>query len=134
MQAVTILGLLAHDIENRVNQLGPFGVVPFRPIVPGTGLPENEVIRPEDLTIRAGSDAIHGPRFEIHEHSPRDVAAAAGLVVVDIDPLELDVRVALVATRWVDAVLGADHFPELGTDLVAALATLNVKDFAHFDC
>ncbi|GFZ00779.1 tubulin beta 8 [Actinidia rufa] len=110
--SLTILGLLAHDIENRVNKLGPFSVVPFRPIVLGSVLPENVVIEPEGPTIQAGSDAIHGPRFEIHEHSPRESGcAAAGLVVVDIDPLELDVRVTLVATRRVDAMLGANHFP-----------------------
>lgn len=32
----------------------------------------------------------------------------------------------------VNAVLVADHFPELGSDLVAALATLDVQDFSHF--
>lgn len=28
-------------------------------------------------------------------------------------------------------MLVADHFPKLGTDLVPALASLNVKDFSH---
>jgi hypothetical protein len=29
-------------------------------------------------------------------------------------------------------VLVRDDFPELGTDLVTALTTLNVNDFSHF--
>lgn len=38
----------------------------------------------------------------------------------------------MVASGGVNAVFGAYDFPELGTDLVAALPALNVKDFAHF--
>ena len=106
--------------------------MPFGPIVAGTRLAEDEIVWPEDLAIGPRSDAIHGAGLEIHEHGPRDIAAAAGLIVVDIDTLDLDVGVADVATGGVDAVLGADHLPELGPDLVAALATLNVKDFTHF--
>lgn len=29
-------------------------------------------------------------------------------------------------------MFGADYFPELGSDLVAALAALDVEDFTHF--
>jgi hypothetical protein len=31
-------------------------------------------------------------------------------------------------------MLSANNLPELGTDLVAALSSLNVKDFSHFLC
>jgi hypothetical protein len=31
-------------------------------------------------------------------------------------------------------VLVRDHFPELGTDLVTALTSLNVNDFSHLEC
>jgi hypothetical protein len=37
----------------------------------------------------------------------------------------------VVGTGWVNAVLVRDDFPELGTDLVTALATLDVNDFTH---
>ena len=40
--------------------------------------------------------------------------------------------VAAVLSGVVDAVLVADYFPELGSDLVAALAALDVEDFSHF--
>ena len=59
------------------------------------------------------------------------VAAARRLVVVDVDALELEVRVAVVRARGVDAVLVGDDLPELGADLVAALAALDVDDLAH---
>jgi hypothetical protein len=105
--------------------------VPLGPIVPGTGLPEDEVIRPEDLPERPGSDGVHGPRLQIHEHRARDVSAAAGLVVIDINALELELRVAAIPSGVVDAMLVADHLPELGPDLVAALPALDVQDFSH---
>ena len=43
------------------------------------------------------------------------------LIEVHVDALELQVRVAVVRTRRVDAVLVRDHLPELGADLVACV-------------
>ena len=40
----------------------------------------------------------------------------------------------MVGASGVNAVLIADNLPELGTDLVAALATLDVDDLTHLDC
>jgi hypothetical protein len=37
----------------------------------------------------------------------------------------------VVGAGGVDTVLVRDDFPELGTDLVTALTTLNVNDFSH---
>ena len=39
----------------------------------------------------------------------------------------------MVGTSWVNAMLVGNDFPELGTDLVTALATLNVYDFTHVE-
>ena len=36
-----------------------------------------------------------------------------GLIVVDVDPLQLEVRIPVVGSGRVDAVLVRDHFPEL---------------------
>lgn len=105
------------------------------PIIFGTGLTKNEVIGAKDLAIRAWSDAAHGTRSEIHKHSPGYVPATGNLIVIDIDPLELDIRFGLVATAvlscGINVVLVADYFPEFGTDLVAALASLHVQDLSH---
>ena len=132
MKTVTILSLLSNDIENRVDELSTLGVVTFGPVVAGAGLAEDEVVWPEDLAVWSRPDAVHGPRFKVHEDGPRDEPATAGLVVVHIDPLQLQIRVALVPPGRVDAVLGADHLPELGPDLVAALASLDVQNLTHF--
>ena len=42
----------------------------------------------------------------------------------DVDALELEIRVAVVGARRVNAVLVADHLPKFGAALVGALATL----------
>lgn len=133
LQAITVLGLFTNNVENGVDQLSSLSVMTFGPVVSGAGLSENEVIGAEDLSKRAGSDAVHGSGFEIHENRPGHVATAGGLVVVHIDSLQLKIRrpVSLVPTRGIDAVLVADNLPELGADLVAALASLNVKDLSH---
>lgn len=42
-----------------------------------------------------------------------DMQLTGGLVVVDADPVQLQIAVAMVGPCGVDAVLIADHFPEL---------------------
>ena len=75
------------------------------PVVAGPRLSENEVIGSEDLTEGSRPHAVHGPWLQVHEDSPGHVLAAAGLVVVDIDPLQLEVRVPMVGASGVNAVL-----------------------------
>ena len=87
--------------------------MPFGPVVSSTRLPENEVIRPEDLAIGTSPHTVHGTRLEIHEHSTRDVPPTRGLIVIHIDAFQLQFRVPGVAAGRVDAVLVANHFPEL---------------------
>jgi hypothetical protein len=106
--------------------------MPFGPVVSGTRLAENEVVWPENLTIRTGPQAVHGPGLQIHENGAGYKSATTGFIVIHIDPLQLKLRIPLVPSRGIDPVLGTDHFPELGTDLVATLASLDVKDFSHF--
>ena len=131
LEAITALSFLTDNIEDGVNELGSFGVMSLGPVVTGTGLSENEVIGSEELTERSGSDGVHGSGLKIHEDGSGDVATTGGFVVVDIDSLELEIRVTVVRTGGVNTVLVGDDFPELGTDLVTALTSLNVNDFSH---
>ena len=43
-------------------------------------------------------------------------------------------QLLVVLTSGVNAVLVGNDFPELGTDLVAALAPLDVTEFTHGEC
>ena len=130
LEAIAGLGLLADDVEDRVDELGALGVVALGPVVARARLAEDEVVRAEELAEGARADRVHGAGLEVHEDGARHVAAARRLVVVHVDALELEVRVAVVRARRVDAVLVGDDLPELGADLVAALAALDVQELA----
>jgi len=128
LQAVAALGLLAHDIEDRVDELGSLGVVALGPVVASTALSENKVVGAEELAKGSGADRVHGAGLQIDQDSAGHVLAAGGLVEVDVDALQLEVRVAVVGAGGVNAVLFGDDLPELGTDLVAALAGLKMNN------
>jgi len=132
LQAIAVLSLLPHNIQDGIDEFGTLRVVTLGPVVAGAGLPKDKVIGAEYLAERAGPDRIHCAGFQIHEDGTWNVPSATGLVIVDIDTLELEVGVTAVVSGVVDAVLAADDFPELCSDLVAALAALDVEDFSHF--
>ncbi len=94
----------------------------FGPVVSGAGLPEDEVVGPEDLPVRSGPHRVHGSGLEIDKDGPGDVLSSGRFVVVDIDLVQLELRVAVVGSGGVNSVLVLDDLPELGSDRVAALA------------
>ena len=59
------------------------------------------------------------------------IFASGSLVIVNIDSFELEIRSSLVGASWVNSMFITDNFPELGSDLVAALSGLDVDDFSH---
>ena len=105
LQTVRGLRLLPDNIQDTVHQLGPLGVVALGPVVASSALSEDEVVRPKERAVRAGADAVHGAGLEIHQHRSWHVLAAAGLVIIDVDPLELQVGLALVGAGGVNPVL-----------------------------
>jgi hypothetical protein len=131
LEAVARLGFLSHYVQHRVDELSSLGVVALGPVVAGSGLSEHEVVGSEQLTEGSSSHRVHGTGLEIHENGSGHVSAASGFVEVNVDSLELKVGVAVVGTGGVHAVLVGDHLPELGTDLVTALSSLNVNNFSH---
>jgi len=131
LEAIATFGFLSDDIEDGVDELSTFSVMTLGPVVTGTGLSEDEVVWSEELTEWASSDGVHGSWFEIHEDGSWDVSTSGSFVVVDVDSLELEIGVTVVGTGWVNSVFVGDDFPEFGTDLVTALTTLDVNDFAH---
>jgi hypothetical protein len=133
LEAVAGLGLLSDNIKNGVDQLGTLGVVSLGPVVTSTGLSEDEVIGAEQLSKGAGTDGVHGSGLEIHEDSSGNISATGGFVEVHVDSLQLKIGVSVVGSGWVNSVLVGDNFPELGTDLVTALAGLNVNNLSHLE-
>jgi len=131
LEAIATFGFLSDDIEDGVDELSTLGVVTLGPVVTGTSLAEDEVVGAEELTERSSTDGVHGAGLKIHEDGTGNITSTGGLVVVHIDALELEVGVTVVGAGRVNAVLIGDDFPELGADLVTALASLNVDNFSH---
>ena len=131
LEAIATLSLLTDDVEDGVDELGTFGVVTLGPVVTGTGLTEDEVVGSEELSEGTSTDGVHGTGLEIHKDGAGHVTATSGFVVVDVDSLELEVGVTVVRTGGVNTVFVGDNFPEFGTNLVSALAGLDVNDFSH---
>merc|ERR1719498_517593 len=134
LEAIATFGFLSDNIKDGVDELGTLGVVTLGPVVTGCSLSEDEVVWSEELTEWSGSDGVHGTWLKIHKDGSWDITATGGFVVVDVDSLQLEVRVSVVGTGWVNTVLIGDNFPELGTDLVTALSSLDVNDFSHGEC
>ena len=57
---------------------------------------------------------------------PWNIFSSSGLVVVDIDPLQLEIRGSGVGASGVDAVLVGDYFPELEHEVQISGTDLNV--------
>ncbi|GMR35947.1 hypothetical protein PMAYCL1PPCAC_06142, partial [Pristionchus mayeri] len=132
LKAVASLSLLADNIEDLVHELGSLGVVSLCPVVSCSTLAEDEVVGAEHGSVGSSADRVHGSGLQIDEDGAGNILSSASLIVVDVDPLQLEIRLASVCAIGLDAVLVRDHFPELGSNLVSALASLDVDDLAHF--
>ena len=80
------------------------------PVVSGSALSEHEVVGTEEGAVGAGPDAVHSAGLQVDQHGPGHVLAAGRLVVVDIDALQLQLRLAAVGTGGVDTVLVTDKW------------------------
>jgi len=132
LKAIATFSLLSNDIEDGVDKFSTFSVVTLGPVVTSTGLTEDEVVWSEELTEWTSSDRVHGTWFKIHQDGSWDISSTSGLVVVDIDSFQLKIRISVVGTGRINTVFVGNDFPELGTDLVTALTSLDVDDFSHF--
>jgi hypothetical protein len=133
LKAITALSFLSDNIEDGVYKFGTFGVMSLGPVVSGTRLTKNEVVWSEDLSERSRSNGVHGSGLKIDKDGSGHVFTAGSLIEVDIDSLQLQVRVTVVGTGGVDTVFVGDDFPEFGSDLVSALSGLDMNDFSHVD-
>ena len=102
------------------------------PVVSGSGLSENEVIRSEELSERSGSHGVHGSGFQVHKDGSGNISSSSGFVEVHVDSFQLEVRISVIGSGRVNSVLVGNNLPEFSSDLVTALSCLNVNDFSHF--
>lgn len=131
LEAIASFSLFSGNVEDGVNELSTLSVVTLSPVVSGSGLTEDEVVRSEELTEGSSSNRVHCSRLEIHKDSSGNESSSGSFIVVNVDSLELKVRVSVVGTGGVDSVLIRNNLPELGSDLVTALTSLDVNNLSH---
>jgi hypothetical protein len=131
LEAVATFSFLSNNVENWINEFSTLGIVTLGPVVTGTTLSEDEVVRSEELTEWASSDWVHCAWFQVHKDGSGDVSSTSSFVVVNVDSFKLKIWVSVIGTSWVNTVFIWNDFPELGSDLVTALTSLNVDDFSH---
>jgi hypothetical protein len=83
-------------------QAEEYSLVALSPVVSRSSLSENKVVRAEDLAVGTSTDGVHGSRLKIHEHSARNVATASCLIEVNVDALQLKIRVSMVGTSGIN--------------------------------
>ena len=74
LEAITVLDLLAGDVEDGVKEFGPLRVVALREVVAGRVHPEDEVVRAEEHTVRTGPDRVHRASLKVDKNRPGHVS------------------------------------------------------------
>lgn len=131
LEAVASLGLATDNVENLVNELSALSVVALGPVVTGTRLSKDKVVGAEQRAEGTATDRVHRSRLQVNQDGAGNVLPSSGLIVVNVDTLELNVVGSLVRAVGLDAVLLGNNLPELGTNLVTTLAGLKVDNLAH---
>ena len=95
------------------NILITFCVVTLGPVVTSSTLSKHKVVRSEDLTKGSRPDTVHGARLQVHQDSSGHILATTGLIVVDIDPFQLEIRCSSIGASWINTMFIRDDLPEL---------------------
>lgn len=61
-------------------------------------------------------NAVHGSRLQVHQNGSGHILVRGGLIVVDTDAFQLQVRVPHIVAAGVYAMLVTDDLPELCED------------------
>ena len=75
LEAITTFGFFSNDVEDGVNELSTLSIVSLGPVVSGSGLAEDKVIRAEELAVGSSADRVHGAGLKVHEDSAGNIAS-----------------------------------------------------------
>ena len=130
----TSIGLSIDHLKNFVLHALPAGVA-LCPVVSGSAAirRHENIFRVVQIRVIAHLDAVDDTRFEVDEQTAGDVVIVVSLVEEDVFAVVSVHRILFEHAILVDAVLGAELFPELHADLVATLANLKRYDLSRHD-
>jgi hypothetical protein len=104
LKTIAGLSLASNDIENGVDQFSTLGVVAFCPVVPSSSLSEDKVVGSEELSIRTGTDAIHGAGLEIEQNGSGNISSTGCFIEINIYPFQLLIAVSTICPSGIDSV------------------------------
>mmetsp|Transcript_19637 Transcript_19637/g.22574 ORF Transcript_19637/g.22574 Transcript_19637/m.22574 type:complete len:488 (-) Transcript_19637:42-1505(-) len=133
LQTSAVVRQLADAVQAQVDDLLADRVVATSVVVRSVLLSGDQLLRVEQLAVRARAHLVHDRRLQVEEHSAGDVLAGSRLREERVE------RVVLHADRLVrrhgaiglDAVLKAEQLPARVTDLNAGLADVDADDLTH---
>ena len=79
--------------------------------------------RTEELTEGASADRVHGSGLQVDEDGTGNVLATSGLIVVNVNALQLEVRVTVVCTGGVDTVLKSNNIKSVSNSVAKSAST-----------
>ena len=131
LKAVTALGFFSSDIEDRIDEFSSLCIMTFSPVVSCSSLSKYKIIWSKKLSKGPSSNRIHSSWFQIHEHSSGDISASSSLVKVNVNSFQLEIRLTMIWSCWINTMFIWNDFPKLGTNLVAALTSLDMYNLSH---
>jgi len=124
---------LADSVQDKVNDLLANGVMTTSIVVSGVFLSSDQLFRMEQRAVGTSSNLVDNGRFQIDEHSPRNVLSSTGFseegreaIVHFVDLLSAH------GTIWTDTVLKAVQFPTGIAHLGSSLTNVHRDTFTHF--
>uniref|UniRef100_A0A182QUA6 Uncharacterized protein n=1 Tax=Anopheles farauti TaxID=69004 RepID=A0A182QUA6_9DIPT len=132
LQTRALVGQLADAIQHQIHDLLADGVMAARIVVRRVLLAGDQLLRMEQLPVRAGAHLIHHRRLQIDEHGTGHVLASARLREERVE------RIVATADRLVrrhlavrlDAMLQTVQLPASVTDLNTGLSNVLCEDGA----
>ena len=123
LEAGAVVRELADAVEAEVDDLLPDGVVPARVVVRGVLLARDELLRVEQVLVRAAANLVDDGRLEVEEDGAGHVLAGARLREERVERIVLDGGRAAIPQNAIgpNAVLKAVELPARVADLHAAL-------------
>ena len=122
LQRLGLLSLSSDDIHDGVHQFGALSVETLGPVVAGTGLTGNEVIRAVDVAKRTRSNSIKSSGLKIDSDSTGNVLLVGGLVEKDVETVGLkfgSIRAQMAI--GIKSMLISNGIPKRGGNLVSTM-------------
>merc|ERR1719506_3594156 len=136
LEARAVVRELAQAVEDQVHDLLADGVVTPREVVGGVLLTADQLLRVEELAVRARADLVNDGRLEVNEHRAWHVLARPGLREERVERIVATTNglVRRHLTVRLDTVLQAEQLPTRITDLRTGLAHVDEDRLTHGSC